>query len=114
MGIDDDLCDLGMSTPAEMWRQQAQLLEEEVSDLQQELRELRRKLRTVIALRDEAIKELAASKAKLEKLEWMVSRQSVELCEYAKHGFQKGYSNDYEKERVVYLKEGLYNLLEGL
>ena len=101
MDIDDGSFDseLGMPTPAEMWRQQSQLLEEEVSDLQRELRELRRKLRTVITMRDEAIKELSASKVEINRLEWIVSRQNVELCEYAKRGFQLGYSNDYEKER---------------
>lgn len=102
MDIDDGSFDseLGMPTPAEMWRQQSQLLEEEVADLLHELRETRRKLRTVIALRDGAVRELEAAKAKLEELKWIISKQNIELCEYAKRGFQLGYSNDYEKERV--------------
>ena len=102
MDIDDESfeSDLGIPTPLEMWRQHAQLLEEEVADLLHELREARRKLRTVIALRDGAVKELDAAKAKLEELKWIISNQNIELSEYAKRDYQKGYSNDYEKERV--------------
>jgi inorganic triphosphatase YgiF len=96
----DDSYDLGIPTPLEMWRQHAQLLEDEVADLLHELRETRRKLRTVIALRDGAVRELDAAKAKLEELKWIISNQNIELCEYAKRDYQKGCSNDYEKERV--------------
>lgn len=51
--MDDESFDseLGIPTPLEMWRQHAQLLEEEVADLLRELREAKRKLRAVIALR---------------------------------------------------------------
>lgn len=97
METDDDSYDLGIPTPLQMWRQHARLLGDEVADLRYELRETRRKLRTVIALRDGAIRELEAAKAKIEELKWTISKQNVELCEYAKRDYQKGYANDYEK-----------------
>ena len=95
--LDDFEFLLGVPTPAEMWRQHARLLEDEVADLQLELRETKRKLRTVIALRDEALKELEAEKAKTKEQVWKISNLHLENAELAKRAMDCGYKNDYSK-----------------
>lgn len=96
--IDDDgFGELGVPSPAAMWKPQAHLLTFEVDDLQRELRQARTNMTKLITMHADATKERDRMKLELDRVRWQLSdlnlqaskAETAKLSAYAgayKHG----------------------------